>query len=131
MTIPEASQLVLEAATFAKGGEIFVLDMGEPVKIYDLAVNLVKLAGYEPNKDIEIVVTGLRQGEKLYEELLMSEEGLSETPNKKIYVAKPSEFSYEEIKESVDELYHLACNGVYDKLKGRLKEVVPTYKEVN
>lgn len=131
MTIPEASQLVLEAATFAKGGEIFVLDMGEPVKIYDLAVNLIKLAGYEPNKDVEIIVTGLRQGEKLYEELLMSEEGLSETPNKKIYVAKPSEFSYDEIKESVDELYHLACNGVYDKLIERLKEVVPTYREVN
>ena len=76
MLIPEAAQLVLQAGAFAKGGEIFVLDMGKPVKIYDLACDLIKLSGLEPNRDIKIVFTGLRPGEKLYEELLMSEEGL-------------------------------------------------------
>lgn len=79
MTIPEAVSLVLQAMSTAKGGEIFVLDMGEPVKIYDMAVKLIKLSGLEPNVDIQIKITGLRPGEKLYEELLMSEEGLQST----------------------------------------------------
>ena len=89
MTIPEAAQLVLQAGVYAKGGEIFVLDMGEPVKIYDLAENLIKLSGFEPNKDIKIEVTGLRPGEKLYEELLMDEEGLKNTAHEKIFIGKP------------------------------------------
>ena len=89
MTIPEAVQLILQAVTYAKGGEIFVLDMGEPVKIYDLAVSLIKLLGYEPNVDIPIEITGLRPGEKLYEEILMSEEGLTSTKHDKIFISKP------------------------------------------
>ena len=88
MTIPEAVGLILQAITFAEGGEIFVLDMGEPVKIYDLAVSLIELMGYEPNVDIPINVTGLRPGEKLYEELLMDEEGLQDTANKMIHIGK-------------------------------------------
>ncbi|MDU7439662.1 MAG: nucleoside-diphosphate sugar epimerase/dehydratase, partial [Clostridium sp.] len=90
MLIPEAAQLVLQAGAFAKGGEIFVLDMGKPVKIYDLACDLIRLSGLEPNKDIKIVFSGLRPGEKLYEELLMSEEGLQDTVHNKIYVGKPT-----------------------------------------
>ena len=89
MTIPEAVQLVIEAGAMAKGGEIFVLDMGEPVRISDLARNLIKLSGFEPDVDIKIKYTGLRLGEKLYEELLLNEEGLKATKNNKIFVAKP------------------------------------------
>ncbi|WRK53673.1 nucleoside-diphosphate sugar epimerase/dehydratase [Coprobacillaceae bacterium CR2/5/TPMF4] len=91
MTIPEAVSLVLQAGAYAKGGEIFVLDMGEPVKIADMARNLIKLSGYEPDVDIDIVYTGLRPGEKLYEELLMEEEGLQDTPNHMIHIGKPIE----------------------------------------
>ena len=90
MTIPEAAQLVLQAGAYAEGGEIFVLDMGKPVKIYDLAWDLIKLSGFEPNKDIKIEITGLRPGEKLYEELLMSEEGLTNTKHEKIFIGKPT-----------------------------------------
>ena len=92
MTIPEAVSLVLQAGAYAHGGEIFVLDMGEPVKIVDLATNLIKLSGYKPGEDIEIKFTGLRPGEKMYEELLMSEEGLKKTANKMIYIGKPIDF---------------------------------------
>ena len=97
MTIPEAVSLVLQAMSYAKGGEIFVLDMGEPVKIYDLAVSLIKLSGLEPNVDIEIKITGLRPGEKLYEELLMSEEGLTKTSHDKIFIGQPSSITYEQL----------------------------------
>ena len=89
MTIPEAVQLVLEAGSMAKGGEIFILDMGEPVKILDLAEKLIRLSGSEPYRDIPIKFTGLRPGEKLYEELLLSEEGIKETSHGKIYIGKP------------------------------------------
>lgn len=92
MTIPEAVALVLQAGALAKGGEIFVLEMGEPVKINDLARNLIRLSGYEPDRDIEIVYTGLRPGEKLFEELLMDEEGLHDTKSKLIHIGKPIEF---------------------------------------
>ena len=95
MTIPEAVSLVLQAGAYARGGEIFVLDMGEPVKILDLATNLIKLSGYRVGEDIQIVFTGLRPGEKMYEELLMNEEGLKETANKMIFIGKPIEFDEE------------------------------------
>lgn len=129
MLIPEAAQLVLQAGAFAKGGEIFILDMGEPVKIYDLAKKLIKLSGFEPEKDIKIEVTGLRPGEKLYEELLMNEEGLTETKNNKIFIGVPSDFEINEIKKNIDELLFVALNEDKEALKEKMKEVVPTFKE--
>ena len=131
MTIPEAAQLVIQAGAYAKGGEIFVLDMGEPIKIYDLAENLIKLSGFEPNKDIKIEVTGLRPGEKLYEELLMNEEGLMKTKHKKIFIGKPGDFELGDISSKVDNLLKVAISGNDILLKERLKEYVPTYKESN
>lgn len=128
MTIPEASQLVLQAGAYAKGGEIFVLDMGQPVKIYDLAENLIRLSGYIPNDEIEIKVTGLRPGEKLYEELLMDEEGLSETPHKKIFIGRPGEFKLEKVKNNINELLDVVKLGNKEKLREKLHEVVPTYR---
>lgn len=104
MTIPEAVSLVLQAMSYAKGGEVFVLDMGEPVKIYDLAVSLIKLSGLEPNVDIEIKITGLRPGEKLYEELLMSEEGLTKTSHDKIFIGQPSSITYEQLLIKLEKL---------------------------
>ncbi len=129
MTIPEAAQLVLQAGGFAQGGEIFVLDMGKPVKIYDLAENLIKLSGYEPNVDIEIEVTGLRPGEKLYEELLMDEEGLTETRHKKIFIGLPGEFELDTVKSQINELLQVATTKGIQELKSKLKEVVPTSEE--
>ena len=107
MTIPEAVSLVLQAMSGAKGGEIFVLDMGEPVKIYDMAVKLIKLSGLEPNVDIPIKVTGLRPGEKLYEEILMQEEGLTETKHDKIHIAKPCNVDIKMIINKLDKLQRL------------------------
>ncbi|WP_194191044.1 polysaccharide biosynthesis protein [Clostridium chrysemydis] len=128
MLIPEAAQLVLQAGSYAKGGEIFVLDMGEPVKIYDLAKKLIRLSGFEPEKDIKIKVTGLRPGEKLYEELLMDGE-LTETENKKIFIGAPSDFEIQQLRCEIKELLFVAVNGDRESLKDRMKEVVPTYKE--
>ena len=131
MTIPEAVQLILQAVTYAKGGEIFVLDMGEPVKIYDLAVSLIKLLGYEPNVDIPIEITGLRPGEKLYEEILMSEEGLTSTKHDKIFISRPMHMEMEELENKLTLLRNLEYNDEYSKeeVKKVMKEVVPTYKE--
>ena len=131
MTIPEAVQLILQAVTYAKGGEIFVLDMGEPVKIYDLAVSLIRLMGYEPNVDIPIIITGLRPGEKLYEELLMAEEGLVSTKHDKIFITQPMHLEEKELNEKLDELGKIKYNEDYsiEKVKEVMANVVPTYHE--
>lgn len=126
MTIPEAVSLVLQAGAYARGGEIFVLDMGEPVKILDLATNLIKLSGYKPYEDIEIKFTGLRPGEKMYEELLMDEEGLKKTANKMIFIGKPIEFDAEVFEKQLEKL--IADAKAEDRdIRGLIKEVVPTY----
>ncbi len=127
MTIPEAVSLVLQAGASANGGEIFVLDMGEQVKIYDLAVNLIKLSGYEPFKDIDIKITGLRPGEKLYEERLMAEEGLTKTANDKISIGKPLDIDEDKLFATLDKLYSEAYRET-DKMKELVKELVPTYQ---
>lgn len=127
MTIPEAVSLVLQASLFARGGEIFVLDMGEPVKIYEMAENLIRMKGYKPNEDIMIEVTGLRPGEKLYEELLMDEEGLTKTANEKIFVGHPIEMNETKFFEQLDELVKLSEeNG--DEIQSALAGVCTTYK---
>ena len=128
MTIPEAVQLVIQAGAMAKGGEIFVLDMGEPVKIADLARNLIKLSGFEPDVDINIVYTGLRPGEKLYEELLLKEEGLEATKNNKIYVAKPIHTDLALLKRELDCLKEIIMNNP-DGISDYIKLIVPTYKK--
>ncbi len=127
MTIPEAAQLVLQAASYARGGEIFVLDMGKPVRIYDLAKNMIRLSGYTPDVDIKIEVTGLRPGEKLYEELLMSEEGLTKTEHKKIFIGSPLDISMEELKPGLELLKAAAENNDIEKIKDIVEQVVPTY----
>lgn len=126
MTIPEAVSLILQASVYAEGGEIFVLDMGKPVKIYELAKQIIRYKGLEPGKDIKIEITGLRPGEKLYEEMLMEEEGLKETPNKLIHIGKPIR-----IKESfLDDLDGLikAASKNEDDIKKRTAGIVGTYK---
>lgn len=130
MTIPEAVGLILQAVTYAKGGEIFVLDMGKPVKIYDLAVSLIKLSGYEPGVDIQIEVTGLRPGEKLYEELLMAEEGLTSTKHNKIFISQPMHMEMKELEDKLQILKGLQEElNTREKIKETMKSVVPTYKE--
>ena len=127
MTIPEAVSLVLQAGAYAHGGEIFVLDMGEPVKIVDLATNLIKLSGYKPGEDIEIKFTGLRPGEKMYEELLMNEEGLKKTANKMIYIGKPIEFDDEVFQKQLDKIYKDAYAET-EEIRNDIKKIVPTYQ---
>lgn len=127
MTIPEAVSLVLQAGAYAKGGEIFVLNMGEPVKILDLAVNLIKLSGLRPGTDIEIKFTGLRPGEKMYEELLMDEEGLKKTANRMIFIGKPIEFNSEEFEDQLEQLIADARAESGD-IRNRMKEIVPTFQ---
>ena len=126
MTIPEAVSLVLQAGAYAKGGEIFILDMGEPVKIDDLAKNLIRLSGYTLGVDMEIKYTGLRPGEKLYEELLMKEEGLQETDNKLIHIGKPIEFDKENFFDNLEKLKEEAYSET-GNIRELIKEVVPTY----
>ncbi len=126
MTIPEAVSLVLQAGAYAKGGEIFVLEMGEPVKIDDMARNLIRLSGYTPDVDIKIQYTGLRPGEKLYEELLMAEEGMKETANKLIHIGKPIEMNEEEFFRQLEKL-KVACYKDDTNIKEKVAEMVPTY----
>lgn len=126
MTIPEAVSLVLQAGASAKGGEIFVLDMGLPVRILDLAENLIRLSGFEPYKDINIVFTGLRPGEKLYEELLMSEEGLEATDNELIHIGKPIEMDDEYFFAVLHEMRQCMKDDTFD-IRSLVKQIVPTY----
>ena len=126
MTIPEAVSLVLQAGAYAKGGEIFVLDMGKPVKILDLAKNLIRLSGYKVDEDIKIEFTGLRPGEKLYEELLMDEEGLQSTDNELIHIGKPIEIDEEKFFKQLKQLKEMAQDETGD-IRDMIKEIVPTY----
>ncbi|HEY5826404.1 MAG TPA: polysaccharide biosynthesis protein, partial [Cyclobacteriaceae bacterium] len=128
MTIPEACQLVLEAGTMGKGGEIFIFDMGKSVKILDLAKKMIWLSGLEPEKDIDIVFTGLREGEKLYEELLTNQENTIQTHHEKIMIARVKEYSFDEINKFVD-LFHDLINDRNElKMVALMKELVPEYK---
>ena len=127
MTIPEAVSLVLQAGAYAKGGEIFVLDMGEPVRIDDMARNLIKLSGYEPDVDIPIVYTGLRPGEKLFEECLREEEGLQKTANKLIFIGKPIPFDEEEFFEQLADLKKTAYEDD-PEMKAVVKKLIPSYQ---
>jgi FlaA1/EpsC-like NDP-sugar epimerase len=127
MTIPEAVSLVLQAGAYATGGEIFVLDMGEPVKILTLAENLIRLSGYRPYEDIDIVFTGLRPGEKLFEELLLSEEGMRSTANKMIYIGNPIPFDGEVLEQTLERL-RIAAQTASGELLPLIKELVPTYR---
>ena len=127
MTIPEAVSLVLQAGAYAEKGEIFVLDMGEPVRIDDLARNLIKLSGFEPDVDIEVKYTGLRPGEKLYEEILMSEEGLKNTANDMIHIGSPLEIDQKVFLRQLQEL-QVACEDNYVDIRSMVYQIVPTYK---
>lgn len=127
MTIPEASLLVLQAASMGKGGEIFAFDMGESVKIIDLARNMIKLSGMQEGKDIEIKITGLRPGEKLYEEVLSDKENTLPTPHDKIVIAKVRQLSYNEISVHIDELIQLFNEQNNDKIVKKLIEIIPEY----
>ena len=127
MTIPEAVSLVLQAGAYAKGGEIFVLDMGEPVRILDLAENLIRLSGYRVGEDIEIRFTGLRPGEKLYEEMLMSEEGLKDTANRQIHIGRPLEYDEVQFFAQLDRLKIAATMEDQEDIRKLVRDLVPTY----
>ena len=126
MTIPEAVSLVLQAGVYADRGEIFVLDMGEPVRIDDLARNLIRLSGFEPDVDIKVQYTGLRPGEKLYEEMLMNEEGLRSTANNLIHIGHPLEINDVKFAQQLVQL-EAACEANQDNIRDLVAEIVPTY----
>jgi FlaA1/EpsC-like NDP-sugar epimerase len=127
MTIPEASKLVIQAGAYGKGGEVFILDMGDPVRIVDLAEDLIRLSGLEVGKDIEIRFTGIRPGEKLYEELLTASEGVTATRNRKIYIAKPEEVDETQLCEQVAKLETSAREGKHHRVIKYLQEIVPSF----
>ena len=127
MTIPEAVSLVLQASLFAKGGEIFVLDMGKPVRIYELAENLIRLKGLKPGEDIKIEITGLRPGEKLFEELLMDEEGLERTDNNMIHVGQPIKFDEDKFLSKLDILIKSSCENDM-RIKELTEDICETYR---
>ena len=127
MTIPEACQLVLEAASMGKGGEVFMFDMGERIKILDLAKKMIRLSGLELGKDIQIVYTGLRPGEKLYEELFYKNEDYLETHHSKILIAKVKDVEFSYIEQHLEQLYNLLFTFDNYKIVGKLKEIVPEY----
>lgn len=129
MTIPEAARLVIQAGAMAKGGEIFILDMGESVKIADLARDLIKLSGFEPDEDIKIVFTGLRPGEKLYEELLLAEEGVESTRHKSIFIGQPLELNYDELMKKINELENNLDST--KRIRDCLSRIVINYNSVN
>ena len=131
MTIPEACSLVLEAGCMGKGGEIFVFDMGEPVKIYDLALRMISLSGLKAGKDIEIVETGLRPGEKLYEELLNEKERTIATHHKKIMIARVRSYAYGEVCVHIDRLAELVKRGASHDIVAEMKHMVPEFKSNN
>ena len=127
MTIPEAVQLVLDAGAMANGGEIFVLDMGEPFKIYDLACDMIRLSGYEPNVDIEITFTGLRPGEKLFEEISLADEDVDKTRNDKIVSMKPVAYDYDVFRNNIDKLKLTLNETSPESMFRQVKEIVPTF----
>lgn len=129
MTIPEAAQLVIQAGAIAKGGEVFVLDMGDPVRIYDLAIDLIKLSGLKPHDDIEVKIVGLRPGEKLYEELLLEGEGLENTNYNKIYIGKPHEIDYQVLKKSFESLIRVIEEEDSEETVLLVKRIVPNYRD--
>ena len=131
MLIPEAVSLVLQAGAYANGGEIFILDMGSPVKIRELAENLIRLSGHVPGEDIEIKYTGLRDGEKLYEELLISEEGIQKTQNDLIYVARPMEFDSEKLFEEIGNMHKIMDKATSKEIVDVVKKLVPTFNPSN
>ncbi|NLZ55320.1 MAG: polysaccharide biosynthesis protein [Clostridiaceae bacterium] len=130
MTIPEAVSLILQAGAYAHGGEIFVLDMGDPVKILDLARNMILLSGLQPDVDIDIEFIGLRPGEKLYEELLMDSEGMRRTENKKIFIAKPHSLDWNDLTRDLDELHDLCLSEEDDRVVQKVTEMVPTFNHL-
>jgi FlaA1/EpsC-like NDP-sugar epimerase len=131
MTIPEACSLVLEAGCMGHGGEIYIFDMGQPVRIYDLATRMISLAGLRPNEDIKIEEIGLRPGEKLYEELLNDKENTVKTDNEKIMIAQVRKYDYIDVCNNIDNIIELAQSGnVHDMVKG-MKQFVPEYKSMH
>ncbi|CAH1206829.1 UDP-N-acetyl-alpha-D-glucosamine C6 dehydratase [Paenibacillus plantiphilus] len=130
MTIPEAVQLVIQAGAFASGGEVFILDMGKPVKIYDLAADLIRLSGYEPNVDMDIQFSGIREGEKLFEELLTNEEGLSSTKHDRIFIGKPTQINRSELEFEIRKLEQVLGQQP-EQIRALLKHLVPTYSNVS
>ena len=129
MTIPEASQLVIQAGSMAQGGEIFILDMGQPVKILDLARDLIRLSGFEPDVDIKIKFTGMRPGEKLFEELLTAEEGTSATKHKRIFVAKPNNINVSQLEELIHLIRERGSYLTREEVMGQLQAIVPTFRK--